>query len=97
MSKYVDTASIVQVIGDIYQNPNLLDNEKYNFSEDDFPEEFHKIVFGSIYNLHQLGAKEINENTVEDYLKERPKKLAIYKANDGNEYLKIKKKSSYKR
>lgn len=87
MSKYVDTASIVQVIGDIYQNPNLLDNEKYNFSEDDFPEEFHKIVFGSIYNLHQLGAKEINENTVEDYLKERLKKLAIYHQNNGKEYL----------
>ena len=53
MSKYVDTPSIVQVIGGIYTNPSLLDMEdKYTFYEEDFPEEFHKILFGSIFNLH---------------------------------------------
>lgn len=87
-SKYVDLPSIVQVIGDIYNNPNLLDAEdKYIFCEDDFTEEFHKILFGSIYNLHMLGAKEITPNAIEDYLNQRPKKLAVYKTNKGAEYL----------
>ena len=87
-SKYVDIASIVQVIGNIYNNPNLLDmDEKYFFVEEDFTEEFHKIVFGSIYNLHQLGAKEISVAAIEDYLEQRPKKLAIYKTYKGTEYL----------
>ena len=87
MAKYVDIPAIVQVIGCIYQNPSLLDNEKYHFTEEDFTEEFHRIVFGSIYNLHQLGATEINVNTITDYLETRPTKLAIFKINNGVEYL----------
>lgn len=86
-SKYVDVAAIIQVIGNIYQTPALLDNNNYTFIEEDFTEEFHKILFGSIYNLHALGAKEINLNTIEDYLNQRPKSLGIYKANKGPEYL----------
>jgi len=87
-SKYVDIPSIVQVIGGIYNHPSLLDeNDKYHFYEEDFTEEFHKIIFGSIYNLHALGAKEISINAIEDYLDSRPKKLAVYKANKGAEYL----------
>lgn len=86
-SKYVDVAAIVQVIGNIYQTPALLDNDNYTFIEEDFTEEFHKVLFGSIYNLHALGAKEINLNTIEDYLNQRPKSLGIYKANKGPEYL----------
>jgi replicative DNA helicase len=87
MSKYVDTAAIINVIGSIYINPSLLENEKYHFNEDDFELEFHKILFGSMYNLHALGAKEITINAIEDYLEQRPKKLAVYKTNKGAEYL----------
>lgn len=85
---YVDIPSIIQVIGSIYNNPSLLDmKDKYTFREEDFTEEFHKIIFGSIYNLHELGAEEITLNSIEDYLNQRPKKMAIYKANKGAEYL----------
>ncbi len=87
MAKYVDLSATIQVIGCIYQNISLLDNENYFFSEDDFTEEFHKILFGSIYNLHALGVKDVNINTIEDYLKDRPKKLAVYKTYKGAEYL----------
>ena len=86
-SKYEDIPSIIQVIGNIYQTPTLLDNEKYTFIEEDFTNEFHKILFGSIYNLYKLGAKQITINTIEDYLSQRPKSLAIYKSNKGAEYL----------
>ena len=47
-SRYVDTASTIQVIGNIYNNITLLDNDNYTFIEDDFPEEFHRIIFGTI-------------------------------------------------
>ena len=88
MGKYVDITSVMQVIGNIYVNPSLLDmEEKYFFNEEDFTESFHRIIFGSIYNLHALGAKEITVNAIEDYLAQRPKDLAIYKANKGVEYL----------
>lgn len=85
--RYVDIPAIVQVIGSVYQNPNLLDNEAYHITEDDFTEKFHKVIFGSIYNLHMLGAQKININTIEDYLGQRPTKLALYKTNKGPEYL----------
>ena len=86
-SRYIDVPAIVQVIGSVYQNPNLLDNESYSFTLNDFVEDFHKVIFGSIYNLHQLGAQKIDSSTIEDYLEQRPEKLAVYKANKGAEYL----------
>lgn len=87
VSKYVDTPAIVQVIGNIYNNPDILDNEKYKFLEEDFPNDFHKILFGTIYNLHALGAKEININVIEDYLQQRPTSFGTYQTNKGREYL----------
>ena len=87
-SKYIDITSIVQIIGCVYNNPKLLEAEdKYYFAEDDFVDDFHKIVFESIFNLHQLGAKEITLNAIEDYLSQRPKKLATYQVNKGTEYI----------
>lgn len=86
-TRYVDIPSIIQVIGCVYQNPSILDNDQYSFTLDDFIEEFHQVIFGSIYNLHQLGAKQITPANIEDYLEQRPKKLAVYKANKGAEYL----------
>ena len=87
MGRYVDVSAIVQIIGNIYNNVSLLDYEDYHFNEDDFPEQFHKILFGSIYNLHALGAKEITLNAIEDYLTQRPGSYAVYKTNKGHEYL----------
>ncbi|AXF52516.1 MAG: replicative DNA helicase [Caudoviricetes sp.] len=87
-SKYVDISSIVQVIGSIYNNPKILDNDyKYHFNEEDFPDQFHKVLFSSIYDLHALGANEISINNIEDYLEKKPKRLGIYKNNRGAEYL----------
>lgn len=87
-SKYVDTTAIINVLAGVYTDPSLLDNESYYFNEEDFStNEFHETLFGAIYNLHALGAKEITINTIEDYLEQRPKRKAIYTANKGAEYL----------
>lgn len=86
-SLYIDTPSTIQVIGGVYLTPALLDQEKYNFSEEDFPNQFHKIVFGAIYNLYKLGAKTINAASIEEYLQEKPKSYAVFKNNKGLEYL----------
>jgi replicative DNA helicase len=86
-SSYIDTKAIIQVIGSIYQNPELLDETQYKFNPEDFPQEFHRVMFEAIYNLHALGAKVITQNTIEDYLEQRDKKYGIYKANNGGEWL----------
>ena len=53
-SKYIDVPSIMQVIGGVYLNPAILDeDEKYFFNKEDFPEEFHRILFGVIHDLYK--------------------------------------------
>lgn len=87
-NKYVDTNAIIQVIGCIYNAPYLLDQEdKYSISEEDFPDSFHKVLFGTIYRLYELGAHEINLLSIEDYLKGRPKSEAIFKQRKGEEWI----------
>ena len=40
-NRYVDIPAIVQVIGNIYTDPSLLDNENYCFYAEDFTDSFH--------------------------------------------------------
>ena len=87
-SKYVDISSIIQVIGGVYCNPSLLDQtDKYNITDEDFVEDFHKIVFGSIFKLHELGAQKITLEAINDFLSTRPKSAAVYKQQKGDEWL----------
>lgn len=88
MSSYIDITSITNVIGNVFTNPKLFEAEdKYFFSEEDFVDDFHKVVFGAMFNLHQLGVKEITLTAIDDYLSSRPQKLAIYQTNKGAEYI----------
>lgn len=78
----------MQVIGCVYNNPSLLDaNDKYIITADDFADDFHKIVFGSIYKIYELGAKKITLENISDFLSTRPKSEAIYKQQKGDEWL----------
>jgi replicative DNA helicase len=87
-SKYIDIPSIMQVLGNIFKNPELLaQDDKYHFIEQDFPSDFQKICFGAIYNIFQLGGKAITLEAINDYLSSRPKLLAEYKVNKGDEFL----------
>ena len=87
-SKYVDTTSIIQVIGNTFNNPQLLDyTDKYTITEEDFPDEFHRVAFGAIYKIHELGAEKITLENISDFLSSRPKSAAIFKQNKGEEWL----------
>jgi replicative DNA helicase len=86
-SKYTDPTAIIQVIGCVFNNPQLLDNEKYTIVDEDFPDTFHKTVFGAIYKLHELGAKTISLSTISDFFTTRPKSEGVYKAQKGEEWL----------
>ena len=87
-SKYVDLTSIMQVIGCVYNNPHLLEfSDKYTITEDDFTDEFHKIAFGCIYKIYELGADKITLENISDFLASRPKSEAIFKKQKGEEWL----------
>lgn len=85
-SKYVDVAAITQVIGCIFNDSSLLEQESYSIIEEDFTEDFHKVVFGSIYNIFHSNSK-VTLDAIVDYLAVRPKYDAIFKVNKGIEYL----------
>lgn len=87
-SKYVDLSSIIQIIGCIYNNPMLLGFEdKYVITEQDFPDQFHQIIFGAIYKVYELGVKQITLQNISDFLSNRPKYKAIYEQQKGDEWI----------
>lgn len=87
-SKYYDTTAVLQVIGNVYNNPSLLgQTDKYSITDEDFANSFHRIVFGCIYKLYELGAKKITIANITDFLADRPKLEAEFKQNKGEEWL----------
>lgn len=87
-SRYVEISSLVQVLGSLYNKPKIFEqDDKYKFNIDDFYDDFHKIIYSCIYNLWQLGAKEITLPAIQDYLSQRPKVEAIFKNNKGDEFI----------
>ena len=78
----------MQVIGCCFNNPRLLDlTDKYIITDEDFPDNFHKIVFGSIYKLHELGVDKISLENIVDFLSSRPKSEAVFKMQKGEEWI----------
>lgn len=87
-SKYVDIPSVIQVIGCVFNNVQLLEfSDKYLITEHDFSDQFHKIIFGSIYKLYELGATTVTLASIQDFLASRPKSEAIFKKEKGAEWL----------
>lgn len=79
-SKYVDLTAIMQIIGSVFKEPKILDcTDKYTIIDEDFPDEFHRIAFGAIYKIHELGADKITLENISDFFSSRPKSAAIFK------------------
>lgn len=87
-SKYSDTTSALQVIGCVYKQPSLLEDGKYFFTEEDFTNDFHKVIFGAMNNLYGMGTTQFNIKIIDDYLKDWPESYAIYKTGNGPTWLK---------
>lgn len=87
-SKYYDTIAAIQVIGCVLQKPSLLSQSgEYFFSEQDFANEFHRVVFGVVYNAYNMGTERFSPKVIEDYLDGREVSLGIYRANQGSEWI----------
>ena len=87
MTRYKDVSATCQLIGNIYNNPKLLEMEKYTFIKEDFCDELQRICFSSIYNLYQLGTTKIDIATIETYLASRPKAEAVFKVQKGEDFI----------
>ena len=87
-SKFNDPTAVIQVIGCVFNNLSLLDQEDtYIITEEDFCDDFHKIVFGAMYQLHYNGARAVSVQGIADFLALRPKQQAVFEVNKGAEFL----------
>lgn len=86
-SENKDKYAVLQVIGCLMKRPLLLLDEEHPLNEDDFPERFHKIVFGAIEFLAKNGAQSINFATVDNFLEKYPQQYKVFTDNRGVEYL----------
>lgn len=85
---YLDKRSIMQVLGCLKNNPNLLTRtDKYEFNEDDFAEDFYVLIFGILQNLKAQGLKKIDLLDIDNYLSTRPGAKKLYEDNKGAEYV----------
>ena len=96
-SKYVDTTAIIQVIGAVFKYPQLLDEtDKYSFLVEDFVTDFHKVIFGAILKIHANGVDNITIENINDFLSSKPKSMAVYTTNKGDDWLaEISEKTNY--
>lgn len=69
------------------RKPDLIGDERYFFSEADFTSDLHKVIFGSVYNLYQMGATNFSVSAIEDYLASRPTSFGIYKNAKGSQWV----------
>lgn len=84
-----DKNSIIQVLGGLLNNPSLLsETDRYQLEQSDFPERFHKIIFGVINNLyHHSGIEEIGKPDIDGFLREYDVQYDVFNQNNGLEYI----------
>lgn len=85
---YYDNDAVRQVIGSIFKEPSLLDqNGQYFLTAQDFINDVHRIIYGAASNLYANGAEAITPIDVENYIRGRENSYVIYKSSNGAEYL----------
>jgi replicative DNA helicase len=82
-----DKMAVLQVIGSLIQKPELLLDDKYQLSTNDFPERFHQIVFSALSNLINSGANVISVIEIDNYISNYEKQYKIFSDNNGMEYI----------
>ena len=92
MSQEVNNAAsnklaIIHVLAALIKNPLLFANNNYSFSIDDFPEQFHKILFGAIEYLAKNGMEKIDYIDIDQFLKQYTVQYKVFCNNRGVEYI----------
>lgn len=82
-----DKMAVLQVLGVLSKKPVLFSDRNYKFLVDDFPEQFHKIVFAALEHLGAGGAEHIDAIDVDQFLKEYPAQYKVFCDNKGVDYV----------
>lgn len=79
--------AVIQVLAALISNPLLFADNNYRFSINDFPEQFHKIVFGAIEHLARKGMQKIDYIDIDQFLKQYDIQYKVFVDNKGVEYI----------
>lgn len=82
-----DKMSVIQVLGNLIKNPLLFINKGYSFKVDDFPERFHRILFGAIEFLASRGVTKISVMDIDQFLMKYDVQYKIFNDNQGTLYV----------
>lgn len=84
------TRSIYSVLGNICKNPRALKDPEIYLGEEDFLQDFHKIVFSAINNIVYSGeeVKSITEIDIDNYIAPHGDLYKIWEDNNGLDYVK---------
>lgn len=80
-----DKFTVLNVIGCLLKRPTLL--KENNISTEDFPERFHKVIFGAINNLVKNGLLDLDILDIDNFLSSYPKQFKVFTDNDGITFL----------
>lgn len=75
------------VLAGLISNPLFYTDVSYSFDIADFPEQFHKVVFGAVDHLIKGGMTKIDYYDIDNYLKPYAVAYKIFTDNRGIEYI----------
>ena len=75
--------AVIHVLAGLITNPLLFSDNRYRFSITDFPEQFHRIIFGAVEHLATEGLASIQFIDIDEYLKPYTIQYEIYCKYDG--------------
>ena len=87
VAKSTSGIAIIQVLAGLIDNPLLFSDNNYRFSINDFPEQFHQILFGAVDHLAHKGMKKIGYIDIDQFLREYPTQYKIFVDNHGVDYI----------
>ena len=87
MEKFSDKMAVLQVLGGLIRNPLLFINKEYKLTEEDFPEQFHKIVYSAVEHLAAGGLEKITPIEIDQWLAPYPVQYKVFCDNNGMSYV----------
>lgn len=79
--------AVIHVLAALIQNPLLFTDNNYVFSIDDFPDQFHKILYGAVEHLAKNGMEKIGYIDIDQFLKQYTVQYQVFCSNRGVEYI----------
>jgi replicative DNA helicase len=87
-NQQVDKKAIFLLFGCYCNNPRLVVDEKYSTNKNDYPESFHKMIWGAIVNIaKKRNVEQIGSLEIENEISQIEELLLIWKNNNGWGYI----------